>query len=134
MQTIIDFLKNNPSGFMATVEGKQPRVRPFLFLAAEDGRFYWCTGRGKPVSDQIKANPYVEFSSSTPESVWVRIGGKVEFCSDLAVKQRLFDGCPPFVQAIYQSADNPVFEVICLEHGTASLADFSGQPPKVFEF
>ena len=134
MQAVIDFLKANPSGFMATSEGKQPRVRPFLFLMAEGGRFYWCTGRGKPVSDQIKANPYIEFSSSSAEPVWVRLSGKVEFCADPALRALAFDRLPPYVQAIYQNVDNPVFEVFCLAHGHASLADFSGQPPKVFEF
>ncbi len=134
MQAVIDFLNANPSGFMATLEGDQPRVRPFLFLKAEDGRFYWGTGQGKPVSEQLKANPHVEFSSSNAEPVWVRIAGKVEFCSDPAIRQRIFDSCPPYVQAIYQGADNPVFEVIYLEHGQASLADFSGQPSQAFEF
>ncbi|OPZ60941.1 MAG: Pyridoxamine 5'-phosphate oxidase [Deltaproteobacteria bacterium ADurb.Bin510] len=134
MQAVIDFLNANPSGFMATLEGDQPRVRPFLFLKAEAGRFYWCTGRGKPVWEQLQANPHVEFSSSNAEPVWVRISGQVEFCGDQAVKQTIFESLPPYVQAIYQSADNPVFEVIYLEHGQASLSDFSGQPARVFEF
>lgn len=133
MQAVIDFLSANPSGFMATVEGQQPRVRPFLFLLAEQGRFYWCTGNTKPVFDQLKRNPLVEFSSSTAEPVWVRISGKITFSSDAALKQKLFK-ISPVVQNVYKSPDNPIFEVFYLEHGQASLADFSGQPARKFEF
>ena len=79
MERVYEFLKNCETYYLATVEGDQPRVRPFGTVDIFEGKLYIQTGKVKDVSKQIKANPKVErcafadatatFSSFTEEPV-----------------------------------------------------------------
>ena len=57
MERIVQFLKNAGVYYLATVEGNQPRVRPFGTVHIFEGRLYIQTGKIKPTSKQIAANP-----------------------------------------------------------------------------
>lgn len=133
MQEAVKFLNENITGFLATVEAGKPKVRPFQFMLEADGKFYFCTNNTKEVYKQLQANPYVEFSSTTPEFAWIRLSGEVKFSNSLEIKEKIL-ATNGLVKSIYQTADNPIFEIFYIEHGTAVIADFSGQPPKVIEF
>lgn len=133
MKEAVKFLQENSSGFLATVESGKPRVRPFQFMIEENGKLYFCTNNTKEVFKQLRANPFIEFSSSTPDFVWIRLNGEVKFSDDLGIKARIMDA-NDLVKSIYKTPDNPVFEIFYIEHGTAVIADFSGQPPKQIQF
>ena len=60
MQRVYDYLKKCKTYYLATVDGDQPRVRPFGTIELIDGRLCFQTGRSKHVSKQIHANPKVE--------------------------------------------------------------------------
>ena len=60
MQRVADFLKAAGVYYLATVEGDQPRVRPFGTANIFEGKLYIQTGKVKPVSQQIHANPKAE--------------------------------------------------------------------------
>ena len=60
MNEIYEFLKQAGTYYLATVEGDQPRVRPFGTVDLFEGRLYIQTGKVKPVSRQIHENPKVE--------------------------------------------------------------------------
>ena len=51
---------------MATVEGDQPRVRPFGTAHIFEGKLYIQTGKTKDVSKQIHANPFLLSDGRTP--------------------------------------------------------------------
>lgn len=133
MQEVVNFLQENITGVLATVEGGKPKARPFQFMFGEDGKFFFSTSNIKDVFQQLTVNPYVEFSSTSPKFAWVRLSGEVKFSSDLQIKEKVL-AASGLVKSIYQTADNPIFEVFYIEHGTAILADFSGQPPKTINF
>lgn len=133
MQEALKFLQENITGFLATVEDAKPKVRPFQFMLEDGGKLFFCTSNTKDVFKQLKANPYVEFSSSSPKFAWIRLSGKVEFSKDLNIKEKVLENSG-LVKSIYKTADNPIFEIFYIEHGTAILADFSGQPPKTINF
>jgi len=133
MKEAVKFLQENITGYLATVEGGKPKVRPFQFMLEDSGKLYFCTANTKDVYHQLKANPFVEFSSSSPNFTWIRLNGEAKFSSDLAIKEKILD-VSPLVKSIYQTADNPIFEAFYIDHGTAIIADFSGQPPKKIEF
>lgn len=133
MQEIVKFLKENINGFLATVDDGTPRVRPFQFMMEEGDKLYFCTNSTKEVFKQLEANPFIEFSSSTPNFAWVRLRGKAEFSDDLSIKAKILD-TSNLVKSIYKTPDNPIFKVFYIEHGSAVLADFSGQPPKQITF
>ncbi|MBP2643255.1 MAG: pyridoxamine 5-phosphate oxidase-related, FMN-binding protein [Firmicutes bacterium] len=133
MKAVVKFIQENITGCLATVENGKPKVRPFQFMFEENGKFVFCSNNTKDVSKQLKANPYVEFSSSSPNFAWIRLSGKVEFSNDLKLKEKVLE-TSGLVKSLYKTADNPIFEIFYIEHGTAILADFSGQPPKTINF
>ena len=60
MNEVYEFLKKCGTYYLATVEGDQPRVRPFGTVAVFEGKLYIQTGKIKPVSKQLQANPKAE--------------------------------------------------------------------------
>ena len=63
---------------------------------------------------------------------WIRLNGKVKFVDDLDDKNKMME-LSPLVKSIYQSGDNPVFEAFYIEGWSATIADFSGNPPKQYK-
>lgn len=59
MERVAKFLKEAEIYYLATVEGNQPRVRPFGTAHIFEDRLYIQTGKVKDVSKQIHANPKV---------------------------------------------------------------------------
>ena len=133
MQEVIKFLDENKMGNLATVENGEPRVRPWGFMFEEGGKFFFCTANTKDVYKQLKATPFVEFSATSTKMAWVRLRGEIKFCDDLKVKEKVLRTVP-MVETLYKTADNPIFEVFYIEHGTAMMDDFAGQPCKNFKF
>ncbi len=132
MSDVINFLKENSLIYLATngLDGNA-KVRPILFYFDEDEKPYFCTGNTKPMFKELDANPNCEITVATPEFVWLRIAGKVEFSDSLELKQKVIDA-NELVKALYETADNPTFEVFTVS-GKATIADFSGNPPKTYE-
>lgn len=76
MQEVYEFLKNCGTYYLATVEGDQPRVRPFGTVDIFEGKLYIQTGKVKEVSKQIQANPKVELCAFA-DGKWLRVAGKL---------------------------------------------------------
>ncbi len=72
MKRVYDFLKKAGVYYLATVEGDQPRVRPFGTVNEFDGKLYIQTGKVKPVSLQLAANPKAEICAFC-EGAWIRV-------------------------------------------------------------
>ena len=72
MQEVYDFLKACGTYYLATVEGDQPRVRPFGTVDIFEGKLYIQTGRVKPVAHQMETNPKIEISGMY-EGRWIRV-------------------------------------------------------------
>jgi uncharacterized pyridoxamine 5'-phosphate oxidase family protein len=132
MSTVTDFLIKSQVQYLATIglDGK-PKVRPFQFMLEEGGRLYFCTSNQKPVFQELQKHPHVEFCASGENFSWLRLNGKVVFSNDLGLKARIQDASP-LVKSIYQTPDNPAFEIFYLDGAVATIADFSGHPPQTF--
>ncbi|MGF7430713.1 pyridoxamine 5'-phosphate oxidase family protein [Thermoanaerobacterium thermosaccharolyticum] len=132
MNEVVNFLSENPVLYLATIgrDGK-PKVRPFQFMLEKEGKLFFCTSNQKEVYKEIKLNPYVEFSATNQNNVWIRISGRIKFSNDLEVKTTIIEH-NPLVKSIYKTPDNPIFEIFYLDDAKAVIADFSGQPPKQY--
>ncbi|AEF93206.1 pyridoxamine 5'-phosphate oxidase-related FMN-binding protein [Desulfotomaculum nigrificans CO-1-SRB] len=132
MNEVVNFLNENPVLYLATIgrDGK-PKVRPFQFMLEKEGKLFFCTSNKKEVYEEIKLNPYVEFSTTNQNNVWIRISGRVKFSDDMAAKTKILEQ-NPLIKSIYKTPDNPIFEIFYLENVKAVIADFSGQPPKQY--
>lgn len=120
MQQFIDFFEENLCGFLATTEGNMPRVRPWSFLFEDEGKIWFLTTNKKRVFQQLKQNPYIEFCSCSAQGISGRLSGKIEFCNDINIKNRILEE-RPMLKDIYHCADNPLLESFYLEHGAFSL-------------
>ena len=56
MKEVYEFLKTCQIYYLGTVEGDQPRVRPFGTIDLFEDRLYIQTGKKKSVSHQLHAN------------------------------------------------------------------------------
>lgn len=130
MKTIIDYLTTNKQQFLATVGlDNRAKVRPFQFMLEDGGKLWFCTANTKPVFQEMQQNPYVEFCISGENFSWMRLNGKAVFSGDLGIKAKVQEASP-LVKSIYQTPDNPAFEVFYLEEAVATISDFSGNPPR----
>ena len=133
MNEAIAFLRENPVQYLATV-GRDGRAkcRPFMFAGDLDGKLWFCTNNQKDVYRDIVENPYVEVSVASPAYAWIRLSGKAVFEDSREAKEMCMGN--PIVKSQYQTADNPIFVVFYLEEARAVLADFSGNPPREYQF
>ena len=131
MKKVIEFLNANPVQYLATVgrDGKA-KCRPFMFAGELGGKLWFCTNSTKDVYKDMQANPEIEISVSSPAYAWIRLHGKAVFENNMAAKEMCIAN--PIVKGQYQTADNPIFEVFYLADVQATIADFSGNPPKSY--
>jgi len=118
----IKFATENPTSFLSTTEGDQPRVRGMMLWFADKTGFYYNTSATKDLYAQLKANPKVELCFFNPKSKnldQMRVTGQAEIMDDLALKQKLLKDRPFLAQMGFE-ADNPkliVFRVTtCTAH------------------
>lgn len=132
MNEVIQFLNENPVQYFATVglDGR-PKVRPFQFMLEQGGKLYFCTNNTKEVYKEMQNTPYVEIVTSSSTFAWMRLSGKVTFSNDLEIKKVIIEASP-LVKSLYQTAENPIFEIFYLDEANAVIADFSGNPPKTY--
>ena len=76
MEKVAQFLKDAGTYYLATVDGDQPRVRPFGTAHIFEGKLYIQTGKVKDVSKQIHANPKAEICTFK-DGVWLRVSGEL---------------------------------------------------------
>ena len=103
MQRVADFLKEAETYYLATVDGDQPRVRPFGTVNIFDGKLYIQTGKVKDVSKQIHANPKVELCAFK-DGKWLRLSGKLVEDDRIEAKQSMLDAYPS-LQGMYKADD-----------------------------
>ncbi len=127
MKEIMDFMNECGVFFVSTVEGDLPKVRPFSFVMAYEGKLCFATSNQKPVYAQLKANSNVEISSSTPNGKWMRLSGNAVFMnSDAAkgAKEKALEAMP-MLKHMY-SADDGIFEIFYIENGEANFYSMKG--------
>ena len=130
MQEVLDFLKKAGTYYLATVEGDQPRVRPFGTSHIFDGKLYIQTGKIKPCSKQMAANPKIEICAFCDGS-WIRIAATAVNDDRVEAKASLLDDYPQLKDRYSATDDN--CQVLYLKDATATIASFTGAP-KVIKF
>ena len=129
---VLDFLKNSGHYFIATMDGNQPRVRPFGTAAIFEGKLYIQTSKQKRVSKQIKANPKVEICAVNKESnEWVRIEAVLVNDDRIEAKKYMLEVYPE-LKAMYSAEDSNT-QVFYLKNATATFSSFTGES-KVVKF
>lgn len=125
MEKVFQFLKDAETYYLATVEGDQPRVRPFGTVHIFEGKLYIQTGRVKDVSKQIMANGKVELCAMK-EGEWIRVSGTLVEDDRTEARQSMLDAYPS-LQNMY-AADDGNTQVFYLENATAVISSFTHEP------
>ena len=130
MKEVYDFLKSAETYYLATVEGDQPRVRPFGTVDIFEDKLYIQTGKSKDVSKQLAANPKAEICAFK-DGTWLRVSGELVSDDRREAKAHMLDGYPQ-LKAMY-SADDDNTQVLYFKNATATFSSFTA-PPKTITF
>ena len=130
MQEVYEFLKACGTYYLATVEGDQPRVRPFGTIDIFEDKLYIQTGKVKDVSKEMQANPKVEICAFDGQK-WIRVAGEVVRDDRVEPKKHMLDSYPN-LQALYR-ADDDNTEVLYLKNATATISSFT-EEPKIIKY
>lgn len=130
MKEVYDFLKKCNTYYLATVEGDQPRVRPFGTINLYDGKLYIQTGKVKDVSKQMGANPKVELCAFDGEK-WLRIAATMVNDDSIEAKKDMLENYPS-LKRMYDAEDDNT-QVLWLKDAVATFSSFT-EAPKVIKF
>ncbi len=128
MKRVEQFLKEAGTYYLATVEGDQPRVRPFGTAHIFEGKLYIQTGKVKDVSKQLHANPKAEICAFK-DGEWLRVAGELVEDDRVEARQSMLDAYPS-LQKMYQ-ADDGNTEVFYFRNATATFSSFTHAPETV---
>jgi len=128
MERVYDFLKGAQTYYLATVEGDQPRVRPFGTINIFEGKLYIQTGRIKDVAKQLAANPKAEICAFK-DGVWVRVAGELVDDDRVEPKKAMLDAYPD-LRRMYDPEDGNT-EVLYFKNAKATFSSFTAAPETV---
>ena len=129
LEKVITFLEEATTYFLSTVEGDQPRVRPFGTALVYNDKLYIQTGKIKAVSKQLSINPKAEICAYK-DGKWLRISGKLINDEDRRVKTLMLEKMPS-LRAMYNEDDGNM-QMLYFEDGVATFSSFTA-PSKTFK-
>ncbi len=134
MKEVCNFLKECGEYYLATVEttveGDQPRVRPFGTAAIYENRLYIQTGKRKNVAKQMFANPKIEICAFNKQAgTWLRISATVVPDERVEAKEFMLNEYPS-LKSMYSATDDNTL-VLYLKDATATFFSFSGEAKEV---
>ena len=130
MKRVYDFLKKAEAYYLATVEGDQPRVRPFGTINEFEGKLYIQTGKVKPTSRQLAAKPKAEICAFTGGE-WIRVACELVEDDRLEAKKSMLDAYPN-LRGMYDENDGNT-QVFYMKNAIATFCSF-GKDPNVVTF
>ncbi len=130
VERVCKFLEEAQTYYLATAEGDQPRVRPFGTALVFEDKLYIQTGKIKPVSKQLAANPKAEICAFL-NGKWVRITGELVNDDRREPKAAMLEKMPS-LKAMY-SADDDNTQVLYFKNATATFSSFT-EAPETFSF
>lgn len=130
MTRICDFLNQAEVYYLATLEGDQPRVRPFGTINLFENKLYIQTGKVKPVSRQLAANPKAEICAFY-QGAWLRVACELVEDDRVEAKKAMLDAYPN-LRGMYDEQDGNT-QVFYMKNATASFCAF-GKEPEVVAF
>ena len=125
MKEVYEFLKKCGVYYLATVEGDQPRVRPFGTVNIFEDKLYIQTGKIKPVSQQMKENPKIEICAMS-EGKWIRVAAMAIEDDRREARQAMLDAYPNLKDRY--SADDGNNQVLYLKDAVATISSYSDEP------
>ena len=128
MEEVAKFLKEAGTYYLATVDGDQPRVRPFGTAHIFEGKLYIQTGKVKDVSRQLHANPKAEICAFK-DGEWIRIAGELIEDDRYEARASMLDAYPS-LKKMYAPDDGNT-EVFYFQNAVATISSFTHAPKEI---
>lgn len=129
MNKIVESIKKLKVFYIATIEGDQPRVRPFGSICEFEGSIYICSNNTKEVYKQITANPKIEMCGMNENGEWIRLSATAKKDNRIEAKQAVLND-PTGPSQLYK-ADDAIFEVFRLENVKCMKFSFYSAPEEI---
>ena len=130
MEEVYNFLKACGTYYLATVEGDQPRVRPFGTVDMYNGQLTIQTGLKKDVARQMLENPRVEICAFDGQR-WLRLAAKAVEVPEVAAQEHMLDAYPN-LRALYAPGDGNT-AIFALTEAAATFSSFT-EPSRTVTF
>ena len=121
MKRVLNFLKDAEVYYLATVDGDQPRVRPFGTINEFEGRLYIQTGMVKPTSHQLSKNPKAEICAFS-KGEWIRVECELIDDDRYEAKKSMLDAYPN-LRGMYDENDGNT-QVLYMQNVRATISGF----------
>ena len=128
MEEVYQFLKDAETYYLATMDGDQPRVRPFGTIHMFEGKLYIQTGKVKDVSKQIMKNGKVEICAMK-DGDWLRVAATLVEDDRTEAKASLLDAYPS-LKEMYAPDDGNT-QVFYMKDAAATFSSFTKEPKTV---
>lgn len=128
IERICAFLDEAQTYYLATVEGDQPRIRPFGTALVFDGKLYIQTGKSKAVSRQIAANPKVEICAFR-DGKWLRLAGELVDDDCRAARVAMLEKMP-VLRPMYNEDDGNM-QMLYFKNAVATFSSFGSAPETI---
>lgn len=125
MSEVYDFIKKAGTYYIATVDGDQPRVRPFGTIDLFEDKLYIQTAKSKDVSKQIQKNPKVELTAFDG-TTWIRLSGTLVRDDRKKAKAHMLEAYPNLKKRYSEEDDNT--EVLYFKDAIATFYSFTSEP------
>jgi uncharacterized pyridoxamine 5'-phosphate oxidase family protein len=123
---IVNILNQAKSFYFATVEGDQPRVRPYNVAVEFEDKVYFYTNNHTHAFKQIAVNPKIELCAQISDERWIRVSGKIVFDYRQEAKKAMLDANPE-LRKMYNEEDK-IFEVFYLSNMAAAIHSLHESP------
>ena len=115
-EEIMEFLKENPTFYLATVDGYLPRVRPIGFAMWYNGHLCIALGKHKAAYKQLLDNTNLEICAANDRGEWLRVQGM------------------PQLADMYNEETGNKLGIIYLDHLSAKLFSMSGAVKDIMSY
>lgn len=129
MKRVYDFLKEAGTYYLATMDGDQPRVRPFGTINVFEDKMYIQTGKGKAVAKQIANNPKVEICAMKGDE-WIRVAATLVEDDRVEAQESMLNSYPS-LRAMYKTGSDGNTIVYYLKDAVATISSFSHAPIEI---
>ncbi len=127
LKDILKFLDDNAPAFLATLGTcGNPRIRPVQSPLLYEDKIYFCTSNEKNLYKHIQKHNGVEFCSCAKDGTFLRLRGNAVFENNAKVKEAMFEKFKD-LKALYNTPNNPKFEVFYLDKLSARMQFLNGE-------
>ena len=128
MNEVWEFLKSCGTYYLATVDGDQPKVRPFGTAEIFEGKLYMQTGKKKDCYRQLLENPNAEICCFK-DGTWLRLRGKLIPDDRIEAKKDMLDKNPSLRRMYDENDDNTI--VLYFKDAVAVFSSFTAAPREI---